>query len=122
MSVHRLKIWREPFMAMRLGLKRFEYRAEAPQKPGDHPRHFEVGDLLCLEEFDQVHELETGNGLWQVVTFVLRGPDFGVPVGFAVLSVASLYDAERRGVAVDAVDLDHMRSYERNLSGIGRKR
>lgn len=101
MAVHRLKTWCEPFDAIRMGLKGFEYRS-------DRDRTFEDGDLLCLEEYD--HELSrlTGNALWRVVTFVLRGPAFGVPEGYSVLSIAPLASAPILGIEIDPSDRRNM--------------
>lgn len=106
MSVHRLKTWREPFLAIRMGLKPFEYRSE-------DDRRFEVGDLLLLEEWDEDHGLYTGNACHRLVTFVLRDA-FGVPPGFAVLGLNVIGNAERLGIRVFHGDRRKLENIERD--------
>lgn len=109
MAVHRLKTWTEPFEAIRLGLKPFEYRAE-------DDRTFEVGDLLCLEHWD--HELEsyTGDALWRLVSYVLRDA-FGVPAGYAVLGMIPIAGASLHEIEVEEADLLEMRRIEGAAAG-----
>lgn len=105
MAVHRLKTWRGPFLDLRLGLKPFEYRSE-------NDRHFEVGDLLCLEEWDEDHGLLTGNACHRLVTYVLRD-QFGVPPGFVVLGLAAPATADSLGISVAAADRTELERIER---------
>lgn len=109
MAVHRLKTWPEPFDAMRLGLKGFEFRRE-------DGRIFEVGDLLCLEQYDPELSRHTGEFLWRLVTFVLGSPHFGVPKGFAVLSIALVDQADMLGIEIDPADLQSLRFYEAEVA------
>lgn len=112
MAVHRLKTWPAPFEAVRLAAKPFEYRSE-------DDRSFEVGDLLCLEEYDNELERYTGNALWRLVTFVLRGA-FGVPDGYAVLGLNYVANAELFAVDLDPSDILQMGRIERAAAGAAR--
>lgn len=104
MIVHRLKTHRAPFMALRMCRKTAEFRSTSD-------RTFTEGDLLCLEEFDEDHDLYTGNAAWRAVTHVLSG-QFGVPEGYAMLSVTSIANAVKMGVVVERKALDAMRQTE----------
>lgn len=85
MSLHRLKTWPVPWIAVQEGRKAFEIRRE-------DVRRFEVGDVLELiywsEGWSQEEAPSPLPSLLREVTFVVRGPDFGIPLGFAVLSIA----------------------------------
>jgi len=86
---HDLKTWPYEFSAVAEGTKRFEYRV-------DDGRNFEVGDVLILHEWQPAPLCNrttegpgeyTGRVLRAYVTFLLRGPAFGVPIGFVVMSI-----------------------------------
>ena len=79
---HELKTYPEPFAVSSAGVKRFEYRK--------NDRDYEVGDTLYLREWDPMTGEFTGCWLRELVTYVLRGPDFGVPEGFAILSTRGI--------------------------------
>lgn len=85
-TVHELKCWPSPFQAMLDGIKTFEFRKA--------DRDYEVGNYLLLREWLPYSENNesgkgefTGRVLRRLVTYVLRGPSFGVPEGYVVLSV-----------------------------------
>ncbi len=90
MTLHVLKTWPEPFAALLDGTKTAEFRRD--------DRGFQVGDELLLREFDpgaitaaQIYDLSagySGREIKRLVSHVVRGPAFGVPDGFAVLSLA----------------------------------
>ena len=80
MTVHTLKTWPEQFQAVCRGEKTFEYRSE-------RDRSFEPGDVLVLAEFDPDEDDWTGPTHTVTVGYVVRGPEFGVPKGYAVLSL-----------------------------------
>lgn len=103
MAHHEMKAWPQPFLAVASGAKRFEYRAD------DRTPRFAVGDSLKLREFEPCercagagrfagharqeccpapHGDYTGHFVTASVTYVLRNA-FGVPDGWAVLSIAS---------------------------------
>lgn len=81
MVVHDLKCWPDEYTAIAHGEKGFEFRWD--------DRGYAVGDILALRcwcphteryLFDAVVDRQ--------VTYVLRGPDFGVPPGYVVLSIS----------------------------------
>lgn len=87
MAVHELKTWPEPFAAVRSGDKRHEVRRD--------DRGFAVGDTLRLREWDPAaasFDLGTrGRYTGRVervrVTYLTRGPEWGVPAGMVVMSI-----------------------------------
>jgi hypothetical protein len=81
---HELKCWPSPFSALRAGVKRHEYRLD--------DRGFSVGDTLVIREWDPGTSTYTGRALVAEVTYISRGPDFGIPEGHAVLSVRLVAD------------------------------
>ena len=83
-QLHELKCWPDAFAALFAGRKQFEYRRD--------DRGFRVGDWLRLREWDPAAERYTGRHVERYVSYILRGPDHGVPPGYCVMSVA----AERR--------------------------
>lgn len=92
MKVHRLKTWRGPFYAVASGRKRFEWRRD--------DRGFAEGDLLELLCWDELlcEEVQQERPVLAEVTYVLRGPDHGVPEGYCVLSIELRSEQEMEGV------------------------
>ena len=84
MVVHKLKTWPEPFKATWNEEKRYEFRV--------NDRDFEVGHRLRLCEWDPEREKYTGSELIVQITYLQRGPDFGIPVGFVVLSLSVILE------------------------------
>jgi hypothetical protein len=82
MATHELKSWPSQFQAMWTGRKRAEFRRD--------DRGYQVGDLLELREWDPDEQRYTGFRLAARVTHLVRGPEFEVPAGFAVLSIEVL--------------------------------
>lgn len=80
MTVHTLKTSPEQFQAVCRGEKTFEWRK-------DDRGGFDPGDVLVLEEFDPEEQEYTGPSKAVRVGYVVRGPAFGVPEGYAVLSL-----------------------------------
>lgn len=80
MRSHSLKCWSEPFNALRLGAKQFEYRRD------DRVPRFEVGDTLQISEWDPFLLEYTGQSIAMRVTYLIRG-EYGVPPGYVVMSV-----------------------------------
>ncbi len=74
---HYVKCWPEPFRAMKLGLKPFEYRRD--------DRDYRVGDVLVAREFELTRY--TGDEVRAVITYKLINGMFGVPAGFCVLGL-----------------------------------
>lgn len=77
--VYELKTWPREFEAAADGRKRFEYRR--------NDRDFRVGDVLLLREWSPLSVDYTGAQMAVRVTFILFGPDHGVPDGFVVMSI-----------------------------------
>lgn len=93
-TTHELKVWPAYYEAIERGEKRFEARKD--------DRGFQVGDVLFLREWDPDRNdgtrygVFTGRGLRRTVTYILRGPGFGVEAGFVVMSIESEGDAALR--------------------------
>jgi hypothetical protein len=83
--IHELKTHSDPFYAVLIGTKRFEFRHD------DRTPRFEVGDGLRLREWTGVAEWAgdpyTGRELLVRVTYLLRGPAFGIPAGYVCMSI-----------------------------------
>lgn len=87
MRTHELKTWPSFFAALLDGSKTFEVRR--------NDRDFAVGDVLVLREWDPTPSLyeprgTTGKSTTRVVTYVLRGGEFGIEAGFCVLGLAEV--------------------------------
>jgi hypothetical protein len=83
---HILKTWPEPYAAMVEGWKTHEFRKD--------DRGYEVGDMLVLQEWrpdaGKVGGGKyTGGEIIRWVTYIGRGPGFGIPKGYCVMSVAT---------------------------------
>lgn len=83
-----LKTQPEPFYAIVNGLKRHEIRVE------DGPR-FEVNETILLREFvSYTGRRKGGKYTGQVqrvrVSYITRGPEWGIPAGLVVLSIFPL--------------------------------
>lgn len=87
MKVHELKTWPDPFQEAKSGHKRHEFRRD--------DRSFSCGDVLILREYtpppaEGLTGLYTGRAIARRVTAITRGPDYGVPEGFAVMSLEAM--------------------------------
>lgn len=81
-KVHRIKCAPEPFAAVKVGLKAFEFRLD--------DRDYQPGDVLVICEFDRLYGSGlTGDEVRRVVTYKLMGGAFGVPIGYCVLSLGA---------------------------------
>ena len=77
---HTIKAWRDPFQAMWDRKKLFEFRKD--------DRGYEVGDYVIIHETDENAEyVLSGRRICGTISFALKGPSFGVPVGYVVLSL-----------------------------------
>jgi hypothetical protein len=80
MKVHELKTWPDQFHAIFNGeRKTCEFRRD--------DRGFEEGDCLHLREYDPEKKTYTEMSIVVRVTHIVRGPDFGIPEGFVVMSI-----------------------------------
>lgn len=83
MSTHVLKTWPEPFAAIVRGDKTAEFRKD--------DRGYEVGDTLALHEWDPTTEAYSGRIRAVEVTDIRRGGAFGIPDGYAMLSIRGMW-------------------------------
>lgn len=83
MKTHELKTWPDPYEAVFTGRKHFEYRKD--------DRGFQVGDLLLLRKWDPTTSEYFTNStvLRRSVTYIARGPNFGIPDGYCVMSLGA---------------------------------
>lgn len=79
MKRHELKTWPGPFEAIILGLKTHEIRK--------NDRGFEEADLLYLREWDSETKAYSGRAIEVRVTYISRGPHWGLPEGLVVMSI-----------------------------------
>lgn len=91
---HYLKTWPTFFDAVSRGDKNFEVRKD--------DRAFQAGDTLILEYFDPDPtppgeiKMSVPLSIVRVVTYVLRGGQFGIEAGFVVLGLAEPDQGEDR--------------------------
>ena len=81
-TIHDLKTWPEPFDAIATGRKLHEIRKA--------DRSFAVGDTLRLREWTPDWDgggAYTGRIATAWVTYITRGPEWGVPEGMVVMSI-----------------------------------
>jgi hypothetical protein len=76
---HYLKTWPEPFTAILDGNKLFEIRK--------NDRDYAVGDLLVLQEYDPIEKVHTKRSLLVLVTYLVRGGDWGLPSELCVMGI-----------------------------------
>lgn len=79
---HELKIYPEPFEAVKKGLKTFEWRF--------NNRPYREGDILKLNEFDPDEMLHTGRFVEVKVMYLLEGGQFGIPENFIIMSIKKI--------------------------------
>jgi hypothetical protein len=79
---HSLKTWPEPFAMLYAGSKTFEIRKD--------DRDFQLADTLILEEWDPETKEYTGRALTRMVTYITRGPAWGLPEGLVVMAVTKV--------------------------------
>jgi hypothetical protein len=81
-NLHALKTWPEQWEAVASGLKTFEIRYD--------DRGFAVGDYLRLAEWDPRTDRFTGRQTLRRVTFLMRGPAFGLHAGYVAMSIVGI--------------------------------
>lgn len=97
-TIHELKTWPEFFHGVTIGTKPFEVRED--------DRGFKVDDVLVLREWDPRESRYTGARCVRGVSFVLRGPGFGVEAGFVVMGLWLLPQQTERAVLAQ-VEVQH---------------
>jgi hypothetical protein len=78
-KTHELKTWPEAFEAMVQGFKVHEIRQD--------DRDFQVGDTLLLREWDPSTEEYSDRWMEVEITYLSRGPEWGIPDGVVVMSI-----------------------------------
>lgn len=66
-TIHELKVYKEYFDVVELGLKTFEVRKD--------DRNYQVGDTLILNEYDEKTGY-SGRKICVIVTYALRNPKY----------------------------------------------
>ena len=84
MKIHDLKTDWEMWQAVAHGEKTAEFRRD--------DRGYAVGDVLRL--FDPYYPSDALHALERVVTHIVRGPAYGIPEGYAMLSFRIATDAD----------------------------
>lgn len=80
MAIHDLKVYPPHFDALKSGEKPFEVRRD--------DRGFQKGDVLVLHHFDPLGERGVDDPpLVRLVSYVLRGGQFGIEPGFVVMGL-----------------------------------
>lgn len=94
--LHQLKTHPSAFRAVILGDKRAEFRK--------NDRGFSPGDVLVLSEFDPEPIITgghfTGQNVLVRITHMVQGPAYGIPEGFAMLSIEVEAVAPPRTMAI----------------------
>ena len=79
---HELKCWPEYFTEMIYGRKKFDVRK--------NDRNFQRGDTLHQREWDPQTETYTGAIFETKVEYVLQGGQFGIELGYCVMSLGEI--------------------------------
>lgn len=79
MVVHELKTLAEFYDDVKSGAKTFEARKD--------DRGFQIGDRLLLRRWNPPHEGYDGQKLLMDITYILRGPGFGIEAGHVVMGI-----------------------------------
>jgi len=79
MKLHYLKTWPDEFQAVLDRRKKHEFRK--------NDRGFGVGHRLVLQEWDPIKQDYTRREREVQVTYISRGPDYGIPDGYCVMSI-----------------------------------
>lgn len=94
---HDLKTWPTPYDAVAAGLKPWELRL--------NDRDYRVGDRLRLRRWVPVAESYSGEETTRQVAWLLKGPAFGLPEGYVIMSL-SPPDPQARIEALEAENAD----------------
>ncbi len=81
MKHHVLKVWPAYFLPVALGLKPFELRR--------NDRDYQPGDTVSLQEWNPKTETYTGDSCVRRITYVIRGPLFGLEEGYCIFGMGA---------------------------------
>lgn len=76
MTTHSIKTWMPFYQDILDGKKPFEFRK--------NDRNYSVGDEVVMHEYDDQLEEFSGRQLYCTITYLLVGPNFGIPEGYCV--------------------------------------
>lgn len=79
---HEVKCWREPFAALKSGAKPWELRL--------NDRDYRTGDTLRQFEWNEAENCYTGDEVSHRIGWLLKGPSFGLPDGYVVMTLEAL--------------------------------
>ena len=88
-KTHEIKILERPYIAAHIGIKPWEYRKD--------DRCYNVGDILCLYLWNEVIGDYEGLSIKRRVTYILRGPAFGIPEGYCIMTTEKVQQEEASG-------------------------
>ncbi len=94
-TTHSIKCWPEPFGEMLAGRKTAEFRL--------NDRNYQVGDRLLIREWCPDEQAYTHREIERLITHVLAD-SFGMPKGYAMLSLADLPALDRIAKALDLLE------------------
>lgn len=78
-QTHELKTWSKYYDAVLFGDKTFEVRK--------HNRDFQIGDFLLLLKWDKEKNIYAGNFTSFIITYILKGGQFGIEKDYCVLGI-----------------------------------
>lgn len=81
MVTHVVKCWPEPFAAVKSGAKPWELRV--------NDRDYRTGDMLIQREWSPAADAYTGEQTEHRIGWLLRGPAFGLPEGYVIMTLAA---------------------------------
>jgi hypothetical protein len=82
---HALKTWTEYYKEIEIGHKAFEIRK--------FDRPFKVGEVLLLQEWDNIKNEYTGKEMRVAITYILSGDNtakFGLMSGYCIMSIKDI--------------------------------
>ena len=88
-KTHEIKILERPYIAAHIGIKPWEYRKD--------DRCYNVGDSLCLYLGNKGIGDYEGFSIKRRVTYILRGPAFGIPEGYCIMTTEKVQQEEASG-------------------------
>ena len=95
--IHVLKCHPLPFLEIAVGNKTHEVLMEKD-------RHFMVHDLILLREWDQSTTLYSSEIIFMEISYITRGPQWGVPEKMAILSVKPINVKAGLAMLIEHID------------------
>ncbi len=84
MRVHELKCHLAYYAAVLAGIKTFELRL--------NDRAYQMGDILTLNEWDEIQGVPTGRSLQVKICYMLSGVSVGAQVGYVIMSFKNVFN------------------------------